>query len=423
MNPAVADEVLVGDIIHRARQHWFRVAILGLVGLSLGLTITIFQPTEFRASTVVFAPGEFRFIPVTVEADDEARPRVITQDTEAAFIRSSSVLAAVNARRDGAEPITADRINISVPTGTRALFIAYTADDPDDARRAAQLVSEEYVRSRNEFFEQRRNRQVDILIERRDELRAELAAFLDLIAELGWQSLRRPSLSDRHVELTTLIETIETETAEVVESAASPAAIVRAATRPRRPERSNAEVPPFSGLAVGALLGLAWGVRADRRRDVINNLRDIRAVSELPVLARLGIRAGSDSDSAELSRLATEVRLRAPDAVLITDTGAHAPITSTLGEQLRTALTYAPESVSDTDPPEPVVMAQTVGIDEAPMLRAARRADLTLVVVRLGRTRRGDLATVDRLLARAGTTPQLILAGTRAINADGTSHD
>lgn len=414
-----SDEIGLAELLRRAGRARFRVAILALAGLAIGLVLTLLQPQQYRSTAVVFAPTELRFVAVEVGLESDARPRVVTQDTEAAFVRSGTVLSAANSRERGDATITAGRLDITVPPGTRAIHISYTASDPHIARKATELVSEEYVRVRNDYFDRRRARLTEQLVGRRDEIRAELADVRELTADAETDLRAIPSLRSRAADLRAQLDAMETATTEVMESSATPAGVVRAPSLPRRPQRANAEVPPLSGLAGGLLVGLAWGVGTDRRRGVLHDVPDVTAASGLPIRARFTSTSHAVDPDA-VAQLATEIRLRAPETVLLTGAGADLTAVGTLAEQLRTALHDGDPDGPDTA--APLLIARTGEDDDAPMLRSARDADLTLVVVDLGRSSRTDLVTADRLLTYADARPELVLTEATGARPNGSGH-
>lgn len=253
---AASRTVSLAALLRWLRDRWYPIVCGALAGLAVGLLITVSTPVTYRSTAIVLAPTEPRFLTVDVGLGTE-RPRPVTQDTDAALVRSAAVRTAADERLPG-PPLTTDQIHVTVPTSTRALHISVSSTDPVAARRGAQVLAEEYTRVRNEHFTTRRDRSAQVLSDRRDSLRDELTRLRTAATGLAADSPARPAVRQRRADLAGHIVALDRATARLLTPSGTPAVIVRAAQPPRRPSRSNAEVPPISGLAGGALLGIGW---------------------------------------------------------------------------------------------------------------------------------------------------------------------
>ncbi|MGW5364573.1 hypothetical protein [Actinopolymorpha pittospori] len=430
-------------------RHWLPCCLLALIGLAVGLLLTLATPPRYVSTVAVSAPGTPAYLAVSVDVGAAPRdPREWTQDTEAAMMTSAPVLRTVRDRLGSRESLTelAARVRITVPTSTRIFFLDFAATDPGTARRGAQAVAEEYVRYRSRILADRSSRVGAAL----DERRASLQALLAEVQVPGVDPTAaavpvNPVLRGRIQEqITHIDDALGTASLTV----ANTAEVVRPASTPTRPERRNAEVPPISGLLLGGLAGLATGLLRSGRRPRVHDTDEVSALTGLTVLAlidREAVRSGAASLG--LRVLAAQVRIAAahredgdhrddtddhdadeadgiggtddtaaarladPPRALVVGCCADSLVTA-LADRLREMLVRAGAAAGD--PLLGDVLVTTGRPDATGTLLRARSADVVLLLAELDHSNRRDLARTSRLLTRAGTKVAAVVVGDHA---------
>ncbi|GAA5023181.1 hypothetical protein [Actinopolymorpha pittospori] len=439
-------------------RHWLPCCLLALIGLAVGLLLTLATPPRYVSTVAVSAPGTPAYLAVSVDVGTAPRdPREWTQDTEAAMMTSAPVLRTVRDRLGTRESLTelAARVRITVPTSTRIFFLDFAATDPATARRGAQAIAEEYVRYRSRILADRASRVGAALDERRASLQALLAEVQvpgadPTAAPVPVNPVLRGRIQDQITHIDDALGTASLTVANTAE-------VVRPASTPTRPERRNAEVPPISGLLLGGLAGLATGLLRSGRRPRVHDTDEVSALTGLTVLAlidREAVRSGAASLG--LRVLAAQVRIAAaqredgdhrdktddPDDVAGTgdadDTGGTAvarladpprallvgccadSLVTALADRLREMLVRA--GAAAADPLLGDVLVTTGRPDATGTLLRARSADVVLLLAELDHSNRRDLARTSRLLTRAGTKMAAVVVGDHAADRVSGEH-
>ena len=424
-------------------RHWLPCCLLALIGLAVGLLVTLATPLRYVSTVAVSAPGTPAYLAVSVDVGTAPRdPREWTQDTEAAMMTSAPVLRTVRDRLGTRDSLTelAARVRITVPTSTRIFFLDFAASDPVTARRGAQAVAEEYVRYRSRILADRASRVGAALDERRASLQALLAEVEvpgadPTAAAVPVNPVLRGRIQDQISHIDDALGTASLTVANTAE-------VVRPASAPTLPERRNAEVPPISGLLLGGLAGLATGLLRSGRRQRVHDTDEVSALTGLTVLAlvdREAVRAGAASLG--LRVLAAQVRIAAgaarredgdhpddtdgvdgvdgvddprladPPRVLLVGCCADS-LVAALVDRLREMLVRAGAAAGD--PLLRDVLVTTARPDATGTLLRARGADVVLLLAELDHSNRRDLARTGRLLTRAGTKVAAVVVGDHA---------
>lgn len=446
------------------RRHWLPCCLLALIGLAVGLLVTLATPPRYVSTVGVSAPATPAYLAVSVDAGTAPRdPREWTQDTEAAMMTSAPVLRAVRDRLGTRENLTelAARVRITVPTSTRIFFVGFGATDPVTARHGAQAIAEEYVRYRSRVLTDRASRVGAALGERRASLQALLADVQvpgadPTAAPVPVNPVLRGRIQDQISHIDDALGTASLTVANAAE-------VVRPASAPARPERRNAEVPPISGLLLGGLAGLATGHLRSGRRPRVHDTDEVSALTGLTVLALLdreAVRAGAaslglrvlaaqvriaagaahrtgdthhaddpdDADHADHSDDVDETsdagaaadgddpRLADPPRVLLVGCCADS-LVAALADRLRETLVRAGAAAGD--PLLGDVLVATGRPDATGTLLRARSADVVLLLAELDHSNRRDLARTSRLLARAGRKVAAVAVGDHAADRVG----
>jgi capsular polysaccharide biosynthesis protein len=305
-----------------------------------------------------------------------------------------------------------DRIHLSVPTSARVFALSFTGRTPEEARRGAATVADEYVRQRSGLIADRTERVSSALRDRRADLQ-------EIIAEAPAESGEVPERSgpsalpvDRalRAQIRTQIAAIDKALTEAASTTANAAEIVQPARLPTAPTRTNAEVAPVSGLMSGLAAGLGLGYLRRRRRRCVEDAYDVGEVAGLPILARIGsgpLSADGGSNEADrasadnaVRRLAAQIAPALADGtgrVVVLGCCADSLVTGFVGVLQRALTSSTTGSAYD---PEVVVAGRRAGSRTS--TPHPESADVVVVLVEFGGTTRGALArAVHGLRGRA----------------------
>lgn len=375
----------------RMVRHHHRPAILiGLLGLAIGLGLTMLTPPDFRATAEVYAPAAHTKVSVDLEDEvvysaREFRAAMQTQDTDVALLESTETLTLAKQELDGRFDIDElrERITVAVPSNTRVLQISFDADDPEVAAWGAQAVAESFATVRNDLTNGRSDRYGSALWTQRDRLLDLLEAAETGADTLPNESARQAVAAARGFALRQQLNLLDIGLAEVTTTRRL-TQVVEAARPPKRRPSTNTEVPPISGLAVGVVSGLGVGVLRAQRRRPINERRDVLDETGVPVV--------------ELSNLAVELRVSDARRVLVAG-DVDPVVVDTVSAALRTALDRGGALRCQVATSHSTVSGDTV--------RAAMTADLVLLVVERERSTARELRRVLGLLRSSRTEAEL----------------
>lgn len=183
-----ADLVTGAAFLARIRSVWRPMALAGLAGALIGLTIVVLSPTEYVSTVRVWV----RDAPVSLDPGID-RQRTISIDTEAQRVLSDDVLRLADVTLGGN---TSD-IRITAPVNSTVLEIAVLADDPTVAQQSAQKVGDAFLEVRRQYLVQRRATAVAALGVETDELSTGLVAAPDEAAALRWEEALADVLAER----------------------------------------------------------------------------------------------------------------------------------------------------------------------------------------------------------------------------------
>jgi capsular exopolysaccharide synthesis family protein len=328
------------QMLRRRRLLILGIALLtaALAALPAALEDPVYSSTAQVRISTLDEEGVFR---TNANLNQLPNDRFIVQLNEMEVIRSRSMRSAVEAQLlDGVPEF--ENPEVEQVLYTEIVEITITADDPATAADVANTYA-------SVFVEDRRNRSVETLNEKVDELRQQSASASREIDSLSAE-LARPDLSPadstnlqlRQQALVSQVLDFNARADELSVEAAlrgRGTEVVAAAELEMNPIRPSATQNAAVGLVIGLLLALAIAVVVDTVQDRINSSDDLAEVRpDLPVLATAPRFHPEDLDDASgfavreaFRYLRTGLRVRALSSPL-----RSILITSAIGEEGKT---------------------------------------------------------------------------------------
>ncbi|GAA3127984.1 hypothetical protein GCM10010466_18460 [Planomonospora alba] len=266
---------VLSDYFGFARRNLLVIGVTTVLGLAAGVAQSLLTPDTYTATAQVFAPAT----PVHpgLERDPDQRlPREMTVDTETRIMRSSAVVGRVATALGVGPEAAAELLVVTVPANTRVLTVSVRGATPERALNGVGVATDAYLALREQIIAGARQRHLEALQSRIGVLESRLAALTK------GRITRDARARSRRQALIRQIDKMEKQVSALQQQDTAGGEVVRAAVRPRRPDRNNTEVPPVSYAAVGMLAGIGLGARRDRRRGA----RPERASGHLPGDAR-----------------------------------------------------------------------------------------------------------------------------------------
>jgi capsular polysaccharide biosynthesis protein len=281
-----------GALVRRRRATIALGTAAGIVGALLFLG---FVPPTFAATEDVLVLGP------TGQLGGPALAAQVDLDTEAQLVGSQTIAqAAATPLGEDTEAVRA-AVEVTVPTNTTLMRISYRATTPARAQAGASAVAAAYLAHRRQDAEDalagdRRAAQKVL-----DDSRQQLVQILQR-RHSGDSSILDPAT--QHL-LHGQVDVAAGQLAALSATVPLGGRIVRPAALPTAAVSPDRVLVLLSGLAGGALLGLAAAVARDRRDPVLADADDVRNRFGLPVLGSL--RPGSPDLRRLVNLLVTEV--------------------------------------------------------------------------------------------------------------------
>ena len=236
------------------------VLIGALLGALAGSAVGLLREDAYVASsTVLVTPLEGNPYSPIGSGDD-----LLNLETEAQLVVSDAVtLAVAEAVGEDAQELQ-DRVTVEVPENTQILRVSYRDPDEDTAVDSAQAFAEVYLDNRVERSESALSRQNQDLGGQIRALNRDLRS-LNAQRRQGGDAVGTVT-RERITALTTQIVELQTERAQLRETALDPGQVVNPAIEGTRFPLPSWSLGLLAGLVVGALLGAFAGVAVNNRR-------------------------------------------------------------------------------------------------------------------------------------------------------------
>lgn len=241
-------------------------AVVVFVGFA-GFYVASVQSTYTSTALILLSP-----VPGNPLSPDNASGSgsqfAVAMDTEARLLLSAPVSRAVSEDLGRTVPDVNETVEVSVPSNTQMVEIAYTARSPERAQSGAQGFAEGYLAYRSERASSGQETRVETLRQEVEDTKQDLRrATTEASAEKGqsFASQEVPLLAARLAQLGE-----DLSAAEAVST--NPGSVINPA-----PEVTEAnQLPPwifFAAAAVlGALSGVAIALVREWRRDLVRNM-------------------------------------------------------------------------------------------------------------------------------------------------------
>ncbi len=150
------------ELLAPLRRHRARLAVVGLVGLLVGLGSALVQRPEFTATQYVMLIEAPTHLPLALEG---RAPRRITVDTEASLLVAQQTLARVEPTVEGQDALRG-RLRISAIPSSNVLIVSLDGPDPDALGPTLDAVTQAYLETRRQYLSTRRDQVLAVLYSR-----------------------------------------------------------------------------------------------------------------------------------------------------------------------------------------------------------------------------------------------------------------
>jgi uncharacterized protein involved in exopolysaccharide biosynthesis len=242
----------LSDYARFARRHRARIGAGVMIGVLVGLALSLMQPTTFSATaSVALVP-----VPVyVVPSVSELPPPPVSIDTDAQLLLSPPVLEAV-AEALRMDPVhSEEHLSVTASPNTNVLHVSVRASDPAKAARAADAAALALVEVRRATLGSLADEQIR-------QLRFQVVATEGALAREQTRRLVIPASDDLFAQLVEL----RTRVAELRAARRVPAEVITPAPERGAADYANTEVPITSGAALGLVIGCLVGAARDRTR-------------------------------------------------------------------------------------------------------------------------------------------------------------
>lgn len=282
----------LADYGARLRRRWWIVALGVIVGLAAGLAYYLAQPPQYTSQTSVLVLP----IPDPDGAGQGQRGRELNLDTEAQIVQSAKVAeAAQSSLGNTLSPSELlRRVAVTVPPNSQVLTIAFTDRTPESAQAGARAFAENYLEERRSEAETEVADQVEALTDQLGSLQAQLNAAADSTAVLPPDSPSGVLAGAQRAILIDQITSLTSRLSPLRALAVTPGTVITEATMPGGPVAPVLSLDLGAGAMLGLLLGLLAAVVADRADHRVRRPQDVARYADLPLLADLGPRRGSE---------------------------------------------------------------------------------------------------------------------------------
>lgn len=334
----------IGSLI----RHQHKV-ILASIAITLGLAVlyVVNLPSTYTATSAVLlspAPGN----PLTAEAASAGVVQMtVALETEAQMMRTPAVADVVTDELDHVTPDSGERLEVTVPSNTQMLQIAFTASTAERAQEGAQAFAEGYLEFRAERARAVQDTRINRLSEQIDATDSSLKSAIEEASGSGasvYESQQVQLLADRLAQLSNSLSTEESVSTD-------PGAVVNGAALPDSANELPAWVYLGAAALLGAIVGLGIALLREWRRDLLRESDDagdlgvsVLAVIRLTAVPALAVDAGLAIHES-YRRLRTAIIANGPRPYILAVTGVDTDLSAEVATNLAIVLAEARFSV------------------------------------------------------------------------------
>lgn len=259
------------------RRRWPTVVLLGVVGLLIGLLVTLVMPKHYTSVALVQVTPTG--VPDTTTTTTNSRTQgAVNLDNEAQLVKSTPVVARAAFLLGNASNVSiADNVSVASPANTQLLSISYSASSPAAAQQGASAFAHAYLDVRSTTAQAALNAKVDALAGQITGLQNQLRDLAGQVASLPVSSSSHAFAAAQQNVVSQQIGSLNTTLAQLRGTPITPGVIASDATNP-----TSASSPvPLLNIASGAVAGLAIGallvllMARSRPSKKIHHLEDV----------------------------------------------------------------------------------------------------------------------------------------------------
>ncbi len=291
---------MAGD--HRAgilgtalRRRWRIVAAAAALGLLLGTALALGSTAGHRSTATIFL-NPLVGNPYSPETAPGRQDRLTAFETEAALVRTEVVGSAAAEATGGAIAPDAYRdVDVTVPSNSQMLRIAYTAPDPQVAQRGAQAFAEAYLQERENKAEQTAEREAARLQRQVDATAKSLNEASEALKATDEGDASRLLLQQQVTVYANEIASLQFQISEARTGSVVAGDVITPAET-----ASSAGLHPAlklgAGLLAGLVVGLGVALWRERNDDRLHSPVDVTDLGVGPVLTVVPTRSGASLD-------------------------------------------------------------------------------------------------------------------------------
>lgn len=288
---AAGDTPTLADHWSVLRRRRGIIAVCVLVALTVAALWMVVSPAKYTStSTVVIRP-------IAADAFQDTRIEDVGAATEAAVV-GSTVVADIVARRIGEPASDADRlrsrVEVTNPSGTLLLQIAFSASSARRAQIGAQAFADAYLEHRRSTADGVRDRALASNATRRDELELEFAAAIVAVNSAPSGTAARTAAEVARDGIATRIADLNAQAAVLEGVVTDPGQVIRPAGLPSAPSGPPMLIVLVAAAFLGAVIGVALAYVRDRTDPRIPTRRAMTAITGLEPLAIVPAFAAND---------------------------------------------------------------------------------------------------------------------------------
>lgn len=298
MQPAPSGELT--GIWTWLRRFWPAIAAGIALALALGLVALAVLPKSYDSTTAVLVS------PAPTSAP--GGQTTLNMDTEVQLVQSAIVAqkAAEDLGQPDAAGAVAERTSVVVPPNSTVVQITYRGDTAPSAQEGARAVASAYLRARQEAAQQRLDQQVEVLLEQRRRLAADVRQLRGQLDERPADSASAERLEIDIESALRRIADIDTQVAALTTTPTTPGVVITDAQAPGAQSAPDPRLIMGSALMLGVLLGLIFamiqGAARSRRIHEAGQLGEIVGVDHVADLGGLSTEVGAPEQPREVLR-------------------------------------------------------------------------------------------------------------------------
>ena len=293
-------------LLDSVRHHVPLILVLTLLGLLLGLGVSLVRPPVYTTSASVLV-NPLDGNPYSPENQGDS---LVSLETEAQIVSSDAVTTQTAATLgDDPDPATLQRnVTAVVPPNTQIIEISFTSKTASFARDAAQAYADSYL----DYREQRAEETIDANLDSIDQQTKQVLESLEQARDdaQNGTDIQQQFADELIASLNAQLVDLRTDRSTLTSEAPDPGRVISPAELPKRPAGISQVLYLLGGAAAGLLGGFVLAIARERRSDRLRHPDDPGRIG-VTVLGRLAfVKNGLDHEGRETVR---RIRTALPD--------------------------------------------------------------------------------------------------------------